>query len=79
MLYFQAGNFTPNGALSSQGYNLTHCRDSMKNCVKIKSMMFTKIVFSRLLYMSKSVACVARMHRLFLLNLGWFLGRGGKH
>lgn len=45
MLYFQTGNFTPNGALSSQGYNLTHCRDSMKNCVKIKSMMFTKIVF----------------------------------
>lgn len=29
--------------------------------------------------MSKSVACVARMHRLFLLNLGWFLGRGGEH
>ena len=24
--------------------------------------------------MSKSVACVAHMHRLFLLNLGWFLG-----
>ena len=45
VLYFQTGNFTPNGALSSQGYNLTHCRDSMKNCVKIKSMMFTKIVF----------------------------------
>ena len=45
MLYFQTGNFTPNGALSSQEYNLTHCRDSMKNCVKIKDMMFTKIVF----------------------------------
>ena len=29
--------------------------------------------------MSKSVAYVARMHQLFLLNLGWFLGRGGEH